>query len=242
MTRMKRPIPTRETVLDRLGKGPTQFMELAEGTRRHNNPSRAAARRICDALVAEGLAMFIYIGEFQYYILNTEAAKRQAIMQQIEENSRYDAATGCTIWTGYCEEYRGPTMRQSLVSRTGGVNVRRWLFQDFTGRELDGVSESVKMKSRCDEDCIDPKHMVRKSRSSLLKGIPKPESMKIAMQATMRKRWNKHPDAVAIIRSSSKSDAELAVELDMTPSNVWNIRTFKTYKLERSPFSGLGAR
>jgi hypothetical protein len=242
MTSQKRSIPTKQSILERLGKSPAQFFELSGFTRRHNNPSRTAARAACDALKAEGLVMLIYIGEFQYYILNTEAAKRQAILQQIEESSRHDAATGCTIWAGYCDQYRGPTMRQALVSKVAGVNVRRWLFQDFTGRALEGNTESIKMKARCDEDCINPEHMVRKSRSALLKGIPKPESVKIAMQAAMRKKWGKRSDAVEIIRSSDKSNAQLAQELDMTPSNVWSIRARRTYKLERNPFSGLGAR
>lgn len=238
----KRSIPTKQSILERLGKGPAQFFELAGFTQRHKNPSRTAARAACDALTAEGSALLIYIGAFQYYILNTEAAKRQAILQQIEESSRHDPATGCTIWTGYCDQYRGPTMRQALVSKVAGVNVRRWLFQDFSGRELEGNTESIKMKARCDEDCINPEHMVRKSRSAILKGIPKPESVKIAMQATMRKRWGKRADSVEIIRSSDKSNAQLAQELDMTPSNVWSIRARRTYRLERNPFSGLGAR
>lgn len=235
------PVPTREAILQRLAKGPTQFNEFAV-SRNHRSKSRLAARKIVDQLKAEGLAMQIYIGAFQYWILSTEESKLQAVRQQIEESSRHDPASGCTIWTGYSDKDRGPVMRQALVGSGTGVNVRRWLFSDWTGRELDGTKESIKMSASCEEGCIDPAHMKRVTRSQILKGIKKPMAVRLALQARMKARWGKNPDAVAAIRASDKSSPELAKEFDMSPSNVWSIRSGRTYKLEANPFSGLGAR
>lgn len=235
------PIPTRAQILARINAGPAQFSILA-GSNRHNNPARLAARKHCDKLVADGLILLVYIGQFRYYIANTEDAKKQAIRQQIEENSRHDPETGCTVWTGYVDDMRGPVMRQKLADPNSAVNVRRWLFTQLIGRDMKGVEESVKMKARCDVDCIDPDHMVRKTRSQLLKGIKKPMHVKLAMQAAMKKKWGKNPDAAEIIRASDKTNTELAEELDMTRSNVWAIRAGRTHSLQQSPFAGLGAR
>lgn len=235
------PIPTRAQIKARINAGPVQFSVLA-GSQRHNNPARLAARKHCDKLMADGLILLVYIGQFRYYIENTEAAKNQAVRQQIEENSRHDPETGCTVWTGYMDELRGPVMRQRLIETNSAVNVRRWLFTELIGRDLKGVKESVKMKARCDADCIDPDHMVRKTRSQILRGIKKPMHVKLAMQAAMKKKWGKNPDAAEIIRASDKTNTELAQELDMTRSNVWAIRTGRTHNLQRSPFDGLGAR
>lgn len=235
------PIPTRAQIMARINVGPTQFSELAV-SKRHNNPARMAARKHCDKLEADGKILHIYIGQFRYYIANSDAAKKQAIRQQIEENCRIDKETGCTVWTGYVDEFRGPVMRQKLADPTSGVNVRRWLFSELIGRELKGVEESVKMKARCDHDCIDPAHMVRKTRSQLLKGIKKPLHVKLAMQAAMKKKWGKNPDAAEIIRASDKSNSELAEEFGMTRANVWAIRAMKTHKLQQDHFSGLGSR
>lgn len=234
-------IPTRAQILQRINAGPARFCELA-GSLKHNNPARLAARTHCERLVAEGLILAVHIGLRPHFIANTEEARKQAIRQHIRESSRHDPATGCTVWTGYVDEMRGPVMRQKLINNGSGVNVRRWLFQELIGRELRGTEESVKMKSRCDPDCIDETHMVRKTRSQLLRGIPKSITAKIANQKRMQQHRGKNPNAVAIIRSSDKSNAQLAKELDMTASNVWKIRTRKTFRLQQSPFSGLGAR
>lgn len=225
----------------RITQGPTPFEELAQ-TRRSGSASRVTARKHCDKLVATGFALFVYLGQKKYYILNTEAGKKQAIRQQIAESSQVNPETGCIVWTSYVDEVRGPVMRQNLIDARAAVNVRRYLFSELIGRELKGTAESVKMKARCDEDCINEQHMVRKTRSQILRGIPKPLHVKVAMQAAMKKRWGKNPDAAAIIRASDKSNAELAQELDMSPSNVWSIRTNRTHRLQRSVFDGLGAR
>ena len=231
---------TRAQILKRIAQGPTQFSELAQ-TRRNGSDARIKARKHCDKLVADGVILLTHIGLYRYYILNTEEAKKAAIRQQIEENSREDKESGCLIWTGYVDPLRGPVMRQGLADPTKALNVRRWLFTELIGRELKGVEESIKMKARCDADCVREDHMVRKTRSQLLKGIPKPFTMKLAMQAAMKRRWGKNPDAAEIIRSSDKTNTELAKELDMSASNVWAIRARRTHKLQQSPFAGLGA-
>jgi hypothetical protein len=232
---------TRAQILKRIKQGPTQFSELAQ-TRRNGSNARIKAREHCDKLVADGAILAIYIGRHPYYIANTEEAKRQAIRQQIEENSRIDKQTGCTVWVGYIDELRGPVMRQKLADETSALNVRRWLFSELIGRELRGTEESVKMKARCDPSCIDHNHMVRKTRGQLLRGIPKPLHMKLVMQVSMKRRWGKNPNAVEIIRSSDKSNSELAEELGMSRANVWSIRSRRTYNLEQTPFAGLGSR
>lgn len=240
---MSRPatiIPmTKAQILERIAKGPTTFEELAIA-KNSQHKARTTARRLCNELSDEGAVLQIFIGPYRYFILNTEEGKRQAIVQQIEENSRKDAETGCTVWTGYTEEVRGPAMRQSLIHPSKPVSVRRWLFADLTGKPL-SRGDVVRMKSRCAADCIDPAHMVKKTRSQILKGKEKSITHRIALQQAAKARWGKRPDAVSIIRSSDKSRHELAEELDMTPSNVWLIKTGRTHNLgvQENPFAGL---
>lgn len=234
---------TRNEILARIKKGPTSFAELAQ-TRQHNSKSRKVARAICDELVAEGLVLRAYIGRHPYYLENTEAAKKLAVRQQIEEGSRYDPASGCTVWLKCSDETRGPLIRQALVNNNAtSVNVRRWLFQELIGRELNGISENVTMRPVCEPGCIEPAHMIGRTRSEMLKGIPKPMSHRLAMRENMLKRWAKPSEAVEVIRSSDKSNKELAEEFGMSPSNVWAIRARKTHILQAvTPWTGLGAR
>lgn len=232
---------TRAQILKRIQEGPTPFAELAISGN-SSSDARLKARQRCDKLVADGLILLTNIGPKKFYIVNTEEAKKQAIRRQIEENSRHDTATGCTVWTSYSDERRGPMMRQTLIRSTQPVSVRRWLFSELIGRELSGYKESVKMKARCHADCIDEKHMVRKTKSQLLKGIPKSMASRVAMHVSMKKHWGKDPAAVDVIRSSDKTTTELAKVLNMSRSNVWAIRSRKTHQLQQSPFAGLGAR
>ena len=236
-----KPLTTTQ-ILARLSRGPAQFSELAQ-TRKSTSDARVKARERCEALVAKGKALLIYIGRYPYYILNTEEAKRQAILQHIEESTRRNTETGCLVWTGLSvDDVRGPIIRQAAFG-SGTILVRRWLYEHKTGKTLEGTKESIKMRPRCDLACVAPEHMVKKSRNQLLKGIPKPLHHRVALQKTMRERRGKRSDAVEIIRSSSKSNAELARELNMSHSNVWQIRTFRTFALgAQAPagmFSGL---
>lgn len=234
---------TREQILDRITRGPATFAELARA-KKADSPARATARVICDELSAQGVIIQPWIGRTRYYILNTPEAKRQAVIQQIEESCRHDAISGCTIWLEDVDPVRGPIFRQNAISPDNvAVNARRWLFSDLIGRELDGMREVVKMLPTCEPNCVDPKHMVLKSRSQILKGIPKSMAARLQMHKRMVQKWGKPENAAEIIRASDKSDAELAAELGMCKGNVWAIRSGKTHALQAAtPFTGLGAR
>jgi len=236
----KLPIPTRAEILERINSGPVQFAVLAE-TQNSKSERRVAARKICDELTAEGLIVQAYIGQHRYYIANTDDARLAAITQQIEECSRFDSASGCTIWTAYVDDIRGPVARQSLSSTPAALNIRRHLFERHTGKKLK-AGESVKMKPACECNCIDPEHMVKKTRGQILKGIPKSMTMRLAMQASMKKHWKTPENIAEIVRGSSKTNTELAKELGMSRSNIWAIRAGRTHMLEQGVFSGLGAR
>jgi DNA-binding Xre family transcriptional regulator len=132
-------------------------------------------------------------------------------------------------------------MRQSIAGPSA-VNVRRWIWEQNTGETLNGTKESIKMRACCDGNCIDFKHMVKKSRSQLLKGKVQTISTRIKMSRKLADKYNKGKDLVETIRVSEKGSAELAREHGMSRSNVWQIRTGKTFKLESTHFSGLGAR
>jgi len=192
-------------------------------------------------LIEEGRILFVYIGIKPYYILNTPEAIKATIHQHINDNSYTDEKTGCKVWTAHIDDTRGPTMRQTLIDKDAGVNVRRWLFSELIGRELT-TKENIKMKARCIDGCINPEHMVKKKQGHAQKGKPKALTARLAMSQAMKRRWGKPEDAIETIRSSEESSTELAKRLNMSRSNVWSIRTHRTYKLQQNPFSGLGAR
>lgn len=232
-------VPTKEEIVSRIKQGPVQFIELANGQHARNGRARIAARQICDELVESGEVLYINIGYYSYYIANTEKAKRAAIRQQIEERSRIDKETGCVLWGGTNAPMRGPTMVQPLSGSTSGMNIRRWLFSDLIGRELNGLSETIRMRPSCDEACINVKHMTLKSRSEILSGTPKSLKMRLALYKTVCKKHGTNFDHVEAIRNSDKTASELALIYNMDPSNVAHIKRGATHKLSQGHWAGL---
>jgi hypothetical protein len=84
--------------------------------------------------------------------------------------------------------------------------------------------------------------MVKKSRSELLKGKIQTTATRIKMSRTFGEKYNKGRNVVEAIRGSDKGSTALAKELGMSRSNIWQIRTGRTFKLESTLFAGLGAR
>lgn len=242
MARKKFEPVTREEIMTRLEKGPAQFFEFAK-TRRHGTVSRTVAAQLCAELEAEGAISHVYIGHYRYFILNTEASRFQAIRQQIEENSRIDRESGCTIWTGYSDPIRGPVMRQNIIG-SAATNVRRWLWEQKHGDLKTEVL--LKMKCTCDDGCIDVRHMVTTNRSENQKGKPKSIQQRMRLSKSISLAKAGAYGHVEMIRSSDKSNQELAQELGMTPSNVSSIRLGKTFKFRPQhgglSLVGLGAR
>lgn len=150
---------TKEEIYSIIEKGPTPFDSLIKGKSRKVTPEKQSVRESCNGLINEGLVLLVNIGIYRYYILNTEEAKRVAILQQIEENSRYDKGTGCIVWRGTYDSKRGPVMNQKLANPASAVNVRRWIYSDSTGRELKDGTDSVGMRSQCVHGCINKDHM-----------------------------------------------------------------------------------
>ena len=231
---------TKDEILDKIKERPRKFIELAQTTR-GGTKARIAARQHCDSLLSDGVVLLAFLGPVQYYVFNSPEAISTAVKMHIAYYSE-KTASGCTVWTGNVDETRGPLMFQKLANTAAPINVRRWLFTDLIGRELKGGKELVRMKARCHPDCINPDHMVKKSRSSVMKGQSKSLATKIAMSKAMIAKWKKPPEAVEAIRASNESSTALAKRWGMSRSNVWQIRQKKTHALAQNPFSGLGAR
>lgn len=150
---------TKGEILSIIERGPVQFNALLKGAAKKMTAERIAVREACDELIECGLVLLINISLHRYYILNTEDAKRAAVQQQIDENSRYDRGTGCIVWLGTIDSKRGPVMNQRLVNPASATNIRRWIYSDSTGRDLLEGHDSIRMRSQCVDGCINKDHM-----------------------------------------------------------------------------------
>lgn len=229
--------PTRDSILQRLAIGPTTFEEIAVA-KNARHPARVEARRICNELVDEGSILLVHIGAYRYYILNTEEAKRNAIMMQIEESARRDKESGCLVWTGYADPDRGPAMRTRLLSdAAAALSVRRVLWTLINGA-LD-QNQSVKMRPACDDLCVDVCHMRLTTRSQILKGKPKSLAARAKMSRSVATRHGTTPEMVAAIRASDETLDDLAKKFGMHRSNVSLIRRFQSHRFVHG-LAGLG--
>jgi hypothetical protein len=235
--RNNKPYPpvTREEIIARLDKGPTQFLEFAK-TKKHGSVSRTVAAELCKALEQAGAIRLVYIGHYKYFILDTEQGRSQAIRQQIEENSRIDPVTGCTIWTSYSDPLRGPVMRQNIIGAYP-LNVRRWLWEQKHG-PLETL-DLVKMKCTCEHGCVDVGHMLKTDRSAIQRGKKKSMQQRIRLSKSISMARAGAYQHVEMIRASEKTNAELAKELGMTASNVSMIRRGDTFKHHPASAGGL---
>jgi hypothetical protein len=224
---------TRESILERLQKGPTQFSEWAI-SKNYKHGSRTQARKIIEELIAEGVARYVHVGRFPYYILNTKEALEQAQVMQIEESSK-PSPCGCVLWAGFVDPQRGPTIRPAA----GGIpqSVRRLVWERYKG----SIGPNDIIKPKCgDNACILLEHMVKKKRNTNHIGAKRNPITRQRITEAQRKRGKLTIDDARQIRLSPEGGPILAKQYGVSVSNISSIRRGKTLREKAaSPFAGL---
>lgn len=224
---------TRESILERIQKGPTQFSEWPI-SKNHTHGSRTQARKIVTELMDEGVIRYVHIGRFPYYIMNTKEALEQAQIMQIEESCK-PSPCGCLLWSGYVEPMRGPIIRPAA----GGMPqaVRRLLWERYKGP----IKPHELIKPKCgDNACVLLDHMVKKKRNTNHLGAKRSPVTRLRITEATRGRGKLTLEDAKQIRSSDATGPVLAKQYGVSVSNISAIRRGLTLR-ETSPsfFSGL---
>ncbi len=138
----------------------------------------------------------------------------------------------CMLWTGRAEQGKFP--------RFGRLPVRRALWTLVN----DGVPHGLQVGCKCGTPlCVNPDHLIARTKSKALRGIPKKPDVIARITLTKRATHGKLSMEIArAIRASDKSCRELDREYGLCAGKAWKIRNNLTWKDGSNPFTGLGAR
>jgi hypothetical protein len=142
---------------------------------------------------------------------------------------------GCLVWVGHCDN-GGEDPRASIDGHK--FYVRRAVWAAMSGRQ---PSANELIGTTCDNArCCDPAHVIRRTRSQALKGVPK-SLITRAKIAKAKRRADVPDDAVAQILASPLRGEDEAKRWGMCKSSINKIRNRTMRRDYGSPFAGLGA-
>lgn len=141
----------------------------------------------------------------------------------------------CLEWAGYAVEGKFPQIRVNWKL----YPVRRLVWQLVRGP----AKPEQWIGTTCENPlCVNPDHLVARTRSKALKGNTHAVMHKLKIAQTRRKGSYVTQEMVREIRSSNETNIALAKRLGMTHDYVSKIRLGKRRADYVTPFQGLGAR
>lgn len=145
-----------------------------------------------------------------------------------------DEETGCMAWKHNC--CNGTDPRAKLGGKK--INVRREVWKHAHPDKL--LSPKSFVGVNCHEPlCVNPDHVVSRSRSQAIKGAKRQQSSIIKGVMTRRRNSKLPQDKVAEILVSPLSGPQMAREVGVCVSMVNYIRAGKVRRDYSSPFAGL---
>lgn len=156
------------------------------------------------------------------------------VVTAIRERCFVDPATECWHWRAATNSRGSPYLHDPTTGRSR--NVRSWLFELETGRPL---GRRHVYAPRCgSEDCVCPSHQCVRSRSSLMKGLPKAPSR--ARLESRRARAKLNPEAVAVIHASREPHHVLAERFGVHKKTIREVRLGRSWT-DQAPSSSIFA-
>jgi len=138
----------------------------------------------------------------------------------------------CLLWTGHAEGGKFP--------RYGRITVRRALWTLVHDGEPRGLQVGCKCGTLL---CVHPDHLVARSKSKALRGIPKSQATRARITLTKRQTTGKLTmELVREIRASGDKCRELDRKYGLSAGKAWKIRNNLIWKDGANPFAALGAR
>lgn len=153
------------------------------------------------------------------------------LIDRIRHKCREDG--GCLIWTG---DVSSDSKNPRIHSEGKRIPLRPLLWAEKHGEPKRGNRIGVSCKT---ERCIEPEHLVQRTRSQELKGVRRSPATKAKMSAAKRAKSQYTPELIQMIRESDKSHVALAKELGMNYQTVAKFRRQMDYV--GNPFVGLMA-
>jgi len=141
----------------------------------------------------------------------------------------------CLIWTGCCANGKWP--QWNIDYRP--TPVRRTLWEQVHERS----AKRLEVGTSCGTPkCVHPDHLVARSRSQRMKGIPLSPA-NVARVALGRRRKSKlNIDLVRQIRASDEPGNVVEERLGLKAGYASRIRSGRVWRDHASPFAGLGER
>lgn len=132
--------------------------------------------------------------------------------------------SGCWLWRGYVNTNGHPYLYQAgrLVA------ARLKVFQLW--RPHVAIKPGNCLAMTCDErTCLNPKHMRQMNKADVMRRHSN-EALRVAkIAATHRKAGKLDPEKVSLIRASDKCAEEMAVELGVSASVVYRVRSGRAW-------------
>ena len=142
----------------------------------------------------------------------------------------------CLIWTG---DVSGDGMRPRFFVDGARVPIRKALWEALHGPVKEGCRIGTSCKTL---HCVEPAHLIQRTRSMEMKGIKRSTATKAKIAAARRVGSTYTPELVAEIRGSDLTHTALAESLNLPYKHIRRIRNFDIWKDYITPFAGLGAR
>lgn len=141
----------------------------------------------------------------------------------------------CMDWAGYAIEGKVPQIR---------VDYKCWPVRRLVWQLVHGpVKSATWVGTSCGNPlCVNPDHLVARTRSKAFKGTAKTVVQRVSIASARRKNGKVTAEAVREIRSSGESNVALAARFGVSHSYISKIRLGKSWMEYVSPFQGLGAR
>lgn len=151
----------------------------------------------------------------------------------LERKTVHDEITGCAVWQGHAHLGKFPMMRFN-----DKASAARRVVYEFTRGPI-RAGWQVGVRDTCHCLCIDPEHLVQRSRAKAGKGHPVALSTKIKIAQARRAKSPLDLDAVAEIRASAEPGTKVAEQLQVSVGAVSRIRRGETWREYTGPWAGL---
>lgn len=155
------------------------------------------------------------------------------MLAYLEVKATRDDLTGCLIWQASTINGKVPQMRFEGKPHPA----RRVIFQFLRGPLRPG--RQVGARKGCHYLCVDPEHLVQRTKSQATKGHAVTQATRAKIAATKRGAVKLTPQAVEQIRASTEPAYRLAPKLGVDKSMVTRIRRGEAWRDFTSPFAGL---
>lgn len=139
----------------------------------------------------------------------------------------------CLVWQARAVHGVHPQMS----FRGSTLSARRVIFEFLRGPIQEG--RQVGMRRDCHCLCVEPEHMIQRTRSQAIQGHAVSTATRAKIAAKKRAMGKLTPEAVAQIRASEARNQDIADQYGIARSMASRVRNGRAWRDYASPFRGL---